>query len=482
MRRRILTSILLVIGAIVLTLGVPLAVVSWKLVSDLVRQELSSRLNAIATSISAQAADSGDIDLHRLELAVPDRGQLLIRMADNDDQTVGDPITGDAVSEELVLPGGGFIRLSVPADTMRGEQVEALLLVGLAVLLSVLVGAVVAILTARRLATPLTDVASRAARLGSGDFRPSRRRYGVAELDRVAEVLDSSADDIAALLRRERDLASDISHQLRTRLTGLQLRLEELSAHPDPAVVQEVQAALDQTDRLVTVVDDLLANARSQRAAGASELVLTGELHEVATGWQSAFARVRRSLVVECPADTTVRATSVRLREALGVLIDNALTHGAGTVHVTVRPGGPTMVVVEVSDEGPGVADALVGHIFDRGVSTASSTGIGLGVARAFIEADGGRLELRHPRPPVFGIFLAMGGPLGGTADDDGELVDEAPASGELADDGGAAAETADEEPTRQPTDGTDGAPGGSAPGQFGGLVLRTGATLAPER
>ena len=93
------------------------------------------------------------------------------------------------------------------------------------------------------------------------------------------------------------------------------------------------------------------------------------------------------------------------------MLVENALTHGAGSVRIAVRTtpsGGGSMAVVEVSDEGPGIPDALVPHIFDRGVSTASSTGIGLGLARAFVEADGGRLELRRASPPVFAVFLAV--------------------------------------------------------------------------
>ena len=104
-------------------------------------------------------------------------------------------------------------------------------------------------------------------------------------------------------------------------------------------------------------------------------------------------------------------------KEAIGVLAENSLRHGAGAVGITVRSTGRSgeprgsggMVVLEVSDEGPGVPEGLVAHIFDRGVSTASSTGIGLGLARAFIEADGGRLELRRAAPPIFAIFLAIG-------------------------------------------------------------------------
>lgn len=407
MRRRILTSILLVIAATVFTLGVPLAVVSWRVVADMAHQSLADRLGDISKSLTQQVTDGAEPTLNQLAILVPLGGRLVIKIQGHNDQAVGDPIIGASISEKLAV-AGGELRMSVPAESVRSEQYAALGLVGLAVFLSVVVGTVIAIITARRLATPMTDVARRAARLGAGDFRTSSRRYDIAELDRVAEVLDSSATDIAALIRRERDLAGDISHQLRTRLTGLRLRLEELSIYPDPTVVDEVQAALDQTDRLVTVVDDLLANARSQRAAGAVELLLAEELEEVKTEWQQAFTTANRTLQIRCPRRTTVHATGVRLREAIGVLVDNALSHGEGIVRISVRPG-PTMVVVEVSDEGPGVPDALVSHIFDRGVSTADSTGIGLGLARAFIEADGGRLELRRARPPVFGVFLAAG-------------------------------------------------------------------------
>jgi len=410
-RRRVLLSILLVIAATVLTLGVPLSIISWRVVDDLMHRDLATRLESVAASIANQAASS-DIDLGQLATAVPAGGRLDIRMAGRIDQSIGAPPGEQTYSEQLVMAGGGLLRLSVPQEYLRNEQLTALSLVAAAIGLSVVVGTGVALLTARRLVTPLTDVARRAARLGSGDFRTFRRRYGVAELDRVADVLDSSAQDIAALIGRERDLAGDISHQLRTRLTGLRLRLEELADHPDPQVAEEVREALDQTDRLVTVVDDLLANARSERASGASEITLVDELAEIEVEWGPLLQEQGRTLSVRCPRDIQVRATPGRLREAIAVLVDNSLRHGDGAVGITVRTptrGPGSMVVLEVADEGTGIPEALVAHVFDRGISTASSTGIGLGLARAFVEADGGRLELRRAAPPVFAIFLAVG-------------------------------------------------------------------------
>ncbi|TKV58883.1 HAMP domain-containing histidine kinase [Nakamurella flava] len=412
MRRRVLLSILLVIAATVLTLGVPLSVISWRVVDDLVHRDLQTRLESVAVSIANQSASSG-LDLGQLATAVPPGGRLDIRMAGRIDQSIGPPISGETTSAQLVMAGGGLLRLAVPQDYLRTEQWTALALVALAVVLSVIVGTGVALLLAGRIVTPLSDLARRSARLGAGDFRTFRRRYGIGELDRVADVLDTSAQDIAALIGRERDLAGDISHQLRTRLTGLRLSLEELADHPDPLVAEEIQEALDQTDRLVTVVDDLLANARAERAAGASEVELADELAEIDTEWEPRLVEAGRSLLVRCPRNVLVRATPGRLREALAVLVENSLRHGAGPVEIGVRTvGGRSgdMVVVEVGDQGPGVPDALVPHVFDRGVSTASSSGIGLGLARAFVEADGGRLELRRAAPPVFAIFLRRAG------------------------------------------------------------------------
>ncbi|WP_111766366.1 ATP-binding protein [Nakamurella deserti] len=410
MRTRLLRTTIGLVLVTVLVLGIPLTLVSGFLVSDGVRSSIAVRAESIAAALSEQLVDTDTIDLSAVAGSVPPGWRLEVRSADGAVDAIGAPDDGSLVSVSLPSPGGTLV-LASPPDELRTARWRAYGLVAGAVLLSLVVGVGIARITASRLVSPLSVLTERAARLGAGDFRTSAQRFGIAELDRVAEVLDATALQVAGMLQGERELASDVSHQLRTRLTGIQLRLDELASHPDPAVRSEIEHALQQTDRLVGVVNDLLATARSRRAASASALDLDAELAEVAASWKDTFAVVSRPLEVTGDHGLSVRATPVRLREALGVLLDNSLQHGAGpvVVHVEERVG-QGLVLVEVTDAGPGIADPLVPHVFDRGVSGASSSGLGLGLARAFVEADGGRLELRRPRPATFGIFLAAAG------------------------------------------------------------------------
>ena len=314
-------------------------------------------------------------------------------------------VGADPVVETLPIGSGGTITLEEPRAVLLSQQVQVTLVVLLLVVLSVATGTVVATLTARRLAEPLRDVADRAARLGAGDFRSAPARHGIPELDAVSEVLDTSAVALAELVQRERQLVGDVSHQLRSRLTALQLRLDELATHPDPSARSEALAALDQAEKLAAVLDELLEAARAARAAGAEPLDLRAGLEAVAQEWRPALRAAGRGLKVRVPDGMRARVTPARIREAVGALLDNALRHGAGTVVLAVRATEKS-VVVEVTDAGDGVPEELVAHVFERGVSVGSSTGIGLALARALVEADGGRLELSRARPPTFTIFL----------------------------------------------------------------------------
>ena len=113
MRRRVLTSVFLVIAATVLTLGVPLAVVSWRLVSDLLHRELSGRLQSMEASMEPAKAAAGDIDLQALRVRIPDQGRLVLRVPGSPDRGVGGPPSDDVYSEAIDLPGGRQLILSV---------------------------------------------------------------------------------------------------------------------------------------------------------------------------------------------------------------------------------------------------------------------------------------------------------------------------------------------------------------------------------
>lgn len=413
MRRRILLAILLAVAVTACALGIPLGYTAFQLVESLTREDLAARAQQIAATLDDDIARRQTLDLSDVQLAVPTGGHLLVSIPGSPELTYGADLGSNTISEEFPIVQQGRVRLSVDAGPMHTRQAQVAALVALVVVATVGIGTLVAIVTARRLARPLRHVADRASRLGAGDFRLDRARYHVSELDMVAEALDTSATALAQLVQRERELVGDVSHQLRSRLTALQLRLETLADMGDEETSLEARAALEQAERLADVLDDMLAAAREARSAGAEPVDLGRELVTITDEWRQPLRAAGRSLKVKVQQGLLARASPGRLREAVGVLLDNALRHGGGTVTVTARggevamPGGET-VVIEVTDAGGGVPDDLAAHIFERGVSGSGSTGLGLALARALIDSDGGRLELSTARPPTFTVFLPV--------------------------------------------------------------------------
>jgi signal transduction histidine kinase len=287
-----------------------------------------------------------------------------------------------------------------------GRNVLVILAVAL---LAVLAAVGLAVWQARRLASPLSDLAATAERLGSGDPRPRHRRYGVPELDRIADVLDASAERIGRMLTAERRLAADASHQLRTPLTALSMRLEEIMATADDreAVKEEAAIALGQVERLTDVVQRLLTNSRDPRTGSAVDFDLDEVVKQQVEEWRPAYQGEGRSMVLSGARGLRAVGTPGAVAQVLATLIENSLMHGAGTVALHTRVTG-NQAVVEVSDDGPGVPPDLGARVFERSVSGRNSTGLGLAVARDLAEADGGRLELLQQRPPVFALFLAQ--------------------------------------------------------------------------
>jgi len=266
---------------------------------------------------------------------------------------------------------------------------------------------------ARRTARPVAELAEVAGRLGTGDPRPVGRRYGVTELDLVADGLDSASRRVTNLLTADRELAIDASHQLRTPLTALSMRIEEMIASADdPDVVREEgTAALAQAERLADVVSQLLSPARRVGAGSAGLISVDKIVLQQITEWAPAFRRAGRKIVLIGESRLQAYVTPGGLAQVIATLLDNALMHGRGTVTIR-RSQSASSVVIEVEDEGNGVPADLVSRIFERSVSgRPEGTGLGLALARTMATADGGRIVLARRKPPVFAVFLPRNPP-----------------------------------------------------------------------
>jgi signal transduction histidine kinase len=267
---------------------------------------------------------------------------------------------------------------------------------------ALLVAAGLAFWQARRLARPLERLAEVSRRLGRGDLGARAGVQGVREIDAVAGALDASADRIARLVEHERAFSSHVAHQLRSPLTALNMRLEEIAAHPDPAVREEALAALAQSERLRRTTEDLLALARHGRAGPLEAVDLDAVVDDRLAAWDPTVAAAGRRLVRGGGwSPERAHSSAGAVEQAIDVLIENALRHGAGTITVTVSGGGE-VVRLSVADEGPGPDPD--DDVFDR--RNGGAGGIGLPLARALIEAGGGRLTHAPGPPPTFEIVL----------------------------------------------------------------------------
>lgn len=257
---------------------------------------------------------------------------------------------------------------------------------------------------ARRLAAPLEALSRTAQDLGDGDFSVRMASSGIPEIDSAGSSLNSTAVRLGALVERERAFSADASHQLRTPLTGLRLGLETALDAPHADLRAAVRTAIDASDRLERTIEDLLTLAREPRRDGV--LLDLAELgHDVDGTWRPVLAAEGRELRIDVPEGLpATTAAPAAVRQILGVLLDNATRHGAGEVRLSIRDAGGALAF-DVTDEGPGISD---GDPALRTHSRVAGHGIGLPLARSLAEAEGGRLRLTRPSPPVFTLLLPV--------------------------------------------------------------------------
>jgi len=401
-RRRLLASTLTIVVAILVLFGVPLGIVLDRAVHADAQSRIESEATRVARELSRAATSKPSPDT--LDRLVPAGDRVMVKYA-NGEVIENRGGIGDAMAATAPGPDSSVVRVASPADTVDARVQRALLalvLLGIAAL-SAAVG--LALIQSKRLSDPLARLARSATRLGDGDFSLATPRSGVPEMDAIASSLDRSAGRVEELLRAERSFSEHASHQLRTALTGLQLRLEELASSDDPAVREEAEAALVQSARLLSTIEELLALARTGRAGNVVRFDLGDLVRQHVDDVEPILVRVGRRAVVDAPAPVEVVATLGAVGQALDILLSNAVRHGAGCVTATVA-ADERRARVEIADEGPGLRQ-LDGQVFVER-SDNSGHGIGLALARTLVTTEGGTITLVRAAPPVFRIELPL--------------------------------------------------------------------------
>jgi two-component system, OmpR family, sensor kinase len=225
------------------------------------------------------------------------------------------------------------------------------------------------------------------------------------EVRRLGETLNEMLDRLRRSFERERRFVADASHELRTPVAVIRAELEAAlrAGGHDEQVRQALVAALEECDHLAQLAEDLLVVAR----AAEGKLAMRREAVDVRPLLEGVRARFGdrarehgREIRVDGGDALRIEADELRLRQALGNLVDNALRHGAGEIvlraHRSELDGG---VELEVADNGPGFDPELAGRAFERfargdAARTRGGTGLGLAIVRAIAEAHGGRAEI----------------------------------------------------------------------------------------
>ncbi|MFF8537941.1 sensor histidine kinase [Streptomyces sp. NPDC015532] len=338
---------------------------------------------------------------------------------EEDDQAAG--YWGDLAHQVLVHPGTaarerddrlvvaepigdtthpvGVAVLSRSAESMHDRIASMwwrLALIGAGALVA---GVLLSVALARWVGRPLRAVDAAALRLGEGalDVRAPGGR-GPQEVRRLASTFNTMAARMEALIHGHRAVVADVSHQLRTPLTALRLRLDLLAA-ADDATAAEFAGAQEEIARLSRLVDGLLAVSRAENAVPRPVPVRVDQVvDDRVVAWEPVARERRVSLTGRCDARLTAYLGSGDLEQVIDNLVANALDAvGEGAA---VRIEGDTargQALLRVVDNGPGMSEAAREAAFRRfGNPEASGSGLGLAIVHRLVTANGGTVRLEE--------------------------------------------------------------------------------------
>jgi signal transduction histidine kinase len=294
----------------------------------------------------------------------------------------------------------GAVRITQSVAAVRRavrRSTAGLLLVGAIVLaLGLLAGGAIA----GQFVRPIRHMRAAAARVAAGDLETRVALEGSTEERSLARSFNDMTDRIRDMLGRQQAFVADASHQLRTPLAGLRLRLEEAAAAGvSPEAAQELAAGEREVDRIAQLVDELLVlSSAGEPDASAEPIDLALAAAAAHRRWEP-LARERGRHVVLAQPQTPAIASAARadVDRALDALVENALRYAPEGSTVELRASGET---IEVLDEGPGLAPGEAEAVFERfhrgvaGRRTSGGTGLGLTIARTLARRWAGEVTI----------------------------------------------------------------------------------------
>jgi signal transduction histidine kinase len=419
--RRIVAGFVLVLLGLLALLVVPLGIVLSRQEHASFDRSARAEGRALASLAEEHLGDTGDpADRGPLHLKVASGdGVVLIDAKGDTVATAGRSVPAAAVA--AVRSGAqprvsGYVATTVDVGSDSGRRLGEVLLIrddgplrsrlhrlwaalALAGVATLAVGALVAIGLARWIQRPLRALHAGAARMGEGrlDVRIGAVS-GPPEVRALAAAFDDMSRRIAGLLDAQQVMTMDVSHQLRTPLAALRLRLELLAQDVPAHLADDLRDALAEVARLNRLVDGLLAVARAEAVVATREPVdLAGVATERVQAWAPVAAE--RGVSLTCtPVPAHAVLTPGHLEQVLDNLVANALDalSAGGSVLVSLRRDGDH-VVLTVLDDGPGMSAERRARAFDRfsgEVKRPGRSGLGLAIVARLVAVDRGRIRL----------------------------------------------------------------------------------------
>lgn len=261
-----------------------------------------------------------------------------------------------------------------------------------------LAAAFIATALARWVRRPLGALETAAQRLGDGDFEArAPASAGPDEVRRLAANFNWMAGRLESLVSGHQAMMADVSHQLRTPLAALRLRLDVLAQETPAPLAEELAGAQEEVARLSRMVDGLLAAARAENVTTAPVAVpVQAVLRDRAAAWRPAAEEKSIMIVASAAEPLTARMGEGHLEQVLDNLLANALEAVPAGGRIWLRAGGDgTRIKIVVADNGPGMSEQQQRAAFRRYVSaTPGGTGIGLAIVHRLVTSDGGSAEL----------------------------------------------------------------------------------------